>query len=358
MSNSYTSELRKILESQGATFIASQDMLVPSSFGDIDVEIESFQSTVAISHIPRLGFIKCEGTDVLDLLQRMSTNNVSNLHDYQQIPTILTNENGRIIDILYLFSFDSSVYIICSPSNEDKVIDWLEKYTFMEDASFQNISAQHTFFQLQGPEARDLIKSVFQPNPSVINCDVLVHTSTGREMLAINQKMNSRPNFLIVSSNRLGVSTWKLFTDSGATPIGLQALEVGRVDEGIPIIGKEITEKTNPLEIGAIGAIDFAKGCYVGQEVIARLDTYQKVQKRLVVLESLGAEDLTEETKLVINKTKVGTITSISPKSSRGNLSAIGYVKSEYAKSGQQVSVDGNNGTVIIKNVPMPFAST
>ena len=69
-------------------------MLVPSSFGDIDVEIESFQSTVAISHIPRLGFIKCEGTDVLDLLQRMSTNNVSNLHDYKQIPTILSNENG------------------------------------------------------------------------------------------------------------------------------------------------------------------------------------------------------------------------------------------------------------------------
>ena len=289
MSDNYTAELRKVLISQGATLRPYHDIWVADSFGNPAVEIESCKSTAGICHIPSPGLIKCTGTDVLDLLQRMSTNNVSDLQDFQQTPTILTTENGRIIDILYLFSLNSSVYIICSPNNEDKVIYWLEKYTFMEDARFQSISPQNTFIQIAGPKARDLIKTAFESDSLVTYNDVLTCKSKTIHAWAINLKINSNPTYLIITSNTEGAKTWKLFTEFGAIPVGFQAFEISRVLAGIPALGKEITEKTNPLEIGAIGAIDFAKGCYIGQEVIARLDTYKKVQKRLVVLDISGA---------------------------------------------------------------------
>jgi len=335
-----------------------QEIFVAESFGNMDAEIESCKSTVGIFHTPHIGLIECEGTDVLDLLQRMSTNNVIDIQEYEQIPTILTNENGRIIDILYVFSVNSSIYIMCSPNNETKVIDWLERYTFMEDASFHNISTHFTSFQLQGPKAFDLIKTVFHLENNIENKDVISCRSDGLDVLAVHQKINLRPFFLILTPPKLGAKTWEQFTDLGATPVGIKAWEVARVDAGIPRITKEITEKTNPLEIGAIGAIDFAKGCYIGQEVIARLDTYNKVQKRLVMLDIADDTGLNENTNLVIDNKKVGTITSINPRKANGHVTAMGYVKPEYANAGQHICFQGSTATGIIKNVPILFEST
>lgn len=335
-----------------------QEIFVAAPFGNLDAEIESCKSTVGIFHTPHIGLIQCEGADVLDLLQRMSTNNLIDIQEYEQIPTILTNENGRIIDILYVFSVKSSIYMMCSPNNETKVIDWLERYTFMEEASFHNISTHFTSFQLQGPKAFDLIKTVFHLEDNIENKDVISCRLDGLDVLAVHLKINLRSFFLILTPPKLSAKTWEQFTDLGATPVGIKAWEVARVEAGIPLIAKEITEKTNPLEIGAIGAIDFAKGCYIGQEVIARLDTYNKVQKRLVMLDIADDTGLKENTNLLIDNKKVGTITSINPRKGNGHITAMGYVKPEYANRGQHICFQGSTVTAIIKNIPILFEST
>ena len=132
--------------------------------------------------------------------------------------------------------------------------------------------------------------------------------------------------------------------DSGITPVGGDAFETARVQYAVPFLGREMGEAYNPLEVGLIGSIDFAKGCYIGQEVIARLDTYQKVQKRLVSLRfspeaapSVGV-DLRDDGK------PVGTVTSAVRVPTTEETIGLGYVRTGSARVGVKLELAGSEG--------------
>ena len=120
---------------------------------------------------------------------------------------------------------------------------------------------------------------------------------------------------------------------AGATPIGADAYEALRVAQAAPAYGQEMGQPYNPLETGLIGAIDFAKGCYIGQEVIARLDTYEKVQKHLVTLQFSEDARVSQGDSLAAEGRAVGLVTSVSPLTGDG-LVGLGYVRKAHANPG------------------------
>ena len=138
----------------------------------------------------------------------------------------------------------------------------------------------------------------------------------------------------------------------GATRVEEEAREAFRVVSGVPVYGKELGEGRNPLEAGLIGAIDFTKGCYIGQEVIARLDTYEKVQRALVSFRVEGNWD--EGDVLMQDGKRVGEITSLARLPSEGGCVGLGYVRLAWATVGKRF--EGSEGSwVEVVGVPKMF---
>ena len=145
---------------------------------------------------------------------------------------------------------------------------------------------------------------------------------------------------------------WAAAVNAGAVPVGHHALEHARIEAGVPAPGAELNDRVNPLEAGLAEFVSFTKGCYVGQEVIARLDTYDKVQRRLVRLDApegtAPGESLTSGTRTA------GWVTSVSGLPENGRSAALGYVRKAFIEPGTVLSA--GVGEVTVVDVPLPVA--
>jgi folate-binding protein YgfZ len=150
---------------------------------------------------------------------------------------------------------------------------------------------------------------------------------------------------------------WEALNQAGAIPVGEEALEVVRVEQGVPRYGLELGEEFNPLEAGVLSSINFEKGCYIGQEVVLRLNTYKKVQKHLM---GIAFEEGRPETAahLEVEGKDVGSLTSVVDSPLLGHALALGYVKSSFAETGQEFDVRIGDGLARGKVVELPAKKT
>ena len=173
--------------------------------------------------------------------------------------------------------------------------------------------------------------------------------------MAVEQPLCVLPRYWLITGLDIAGGLWRYLTEHGAAPVGATAMDAARVNFGVPEYGPELGEPYNPLEAGLIGSVDFAKGCYIGQEVIARLDSYKKVQKYLV---SLGFADasVSPGDALLLDGQKVGEVTSVAPAPSDGVLKGLGYVKNAAATAGARLEVSGlGSGSAEILLLAQPF---
>jgi folate-binding protein YgfZ len=133
-------------------------------------------------------------------------------------------------------------------------------------------------------------------------------------------------------------AAWSALVDAGASPIGERVYNTLRVEAGVPRYGWELGEAVNPWEVDLAQYINFVKGCYVGQEVILRLNTYQKVQRRMA---RLGFSDATiaEGTGLRSKENDAGMVTSCMAHPRSGEAIGLGLVRSTYATAGAELEV-------------------
>jgi folate-binding protein YgfZ len=140
---------------------------------------------------------------------------------------------------------------------------------------------------------------------------------------------------------------------AGAEPVGPDAVEALRVELGIPAFGKELGESYNPLEAGLLPLISFTKGCYIGQEVVARLNTYDKVKKRLVGLRWNG-ESPEAGAPLLMEGKQAGVMTT-SARSPRFGGIGLGYVRKAHATTGTELIADSSGGPTPVRVAALPI---
>ena len=126
----------------------------------------------------------------------------------------------------------------------------------------------------------------------------------------------------------------------GLEPVGTEALDMLRIEHGVPTYGSELTEEVNPLEAGLVDFISFNKGCYIGQEVVARLNTYDKVQRQLVLVSWTGSSDRDARAALFLDGDKVGEIPSETWSPRLDRSVALGYVRKAQAQPGTRLMLD------------------
>jgi folate-binding protein YgfZ len=263
-----------------------------------------------------------EGADAQDLLQRLSTNDVSRLTVGGTIQTVLTNEKGRMIEVLSVLKpVENKLLLVGQSSNAEGLARWLDKFIIMEDAKVEPLSSAYAHYIVYDVDSvHDVTQSLTIPAGTLIweeewGGTPILHFSSDKSNL----------EQLLDQLKRLGVRMAQR-----------DQFENFRILKGIPRCPNELSDHYNPLEANLSSLISWTKGCYIGQEVIARLDTYKKVQKRLVRLLLDEVPDSLPQP-LHSEQGEAGTITSaIKPRTGQ-SAQGLGYVRTTQLESGEDL---------------------
>jgi folate-binding protein YgfZ len=283
------------------------------------------------------GRLELTDRDRLDLLHRMSTNDVNRLAPGEGCATVLTTALARIIDLVVIYH-RGDIALLRS-HRPDTVRAWLARHIFWQDKiKVRDVSAELGQLELHGPGAEAIVAQL-APGAA----DLPVHHTRdlpGGGLVAAAESIAraDAPGFVFITPNETIPALRETILQAGEVREGDAALyEQLRVAAGLPGPTSELTEDYIPLEVGLWDAVSFTKGCYIGQEIIARMESRNKLAKTLVGLR-LDAQ-VEPGARLFADDSPVGSITSAAADpDAPGLFAAIGFVKPDYAEIGMTLT--------------------
>ena len=302
---------------------------------------------VALVDRSNVCLLRIKGSDAINLLDRLSTNDLSTISPGRGISTVLTTNKGRVIDQMRVVIAGDCLLAFISQPARDRVMEWIEFYTFDEDMVVSDITDLTFMVGVAGPRAYSSVVRQFADE--VVAClpryGLVVAQLGGVSVTVFRSDFLGRSEFDLIVSVTEGPPLVEIL-ESRASYVDPAALEPLRIERGIPAFGSELNEERNPLEAGLTESISFNKGCYVGQEVVARLNTYDKVQRRLAIL---GWTDGTVSPgdDLFANGEKVGVVTSVSAHPKDGFV-GLAYVKRAFR--GDEVVLGSSRATAALRS--------
>lgn len=307
-----------------------------------------------------LDIVRLTGADRYDFLQRMSTNDISPLQANEAtgrgLQTAIITEKARIIDVVNLLECNNETFMLCSYGKTTRIMEWFDTYTFSEDLTATNVTDDYQSWLIAGPGAAEILALLSGlDSQALYSLPLFYHIEchiAGAPVLLTRQKSFSELSFIILSASE-SEDVINEHLKNTLPELDETTFELLRIEAGMPKSGAEWTELYNPLEAGLITAVSFTKGCYIGQEVIARLDSYNKVKFRLVGLSSeaeipTGAIVYTENN-------EVGTVTSAVYAPLRNLYLALAYLRGAFINPGVSVEVRYNEITIQAEIHLLPF---
>ena len=296
------------------------------------------------------GVIRAEGDDFADLLHRLSTNDVIGMMPGDVRETIIVTEKAKILDAILALRRTDHFLLLVSPGKSAPLLEWLDKYTIMEDVRYSDVSADFIQFELNGDGVDSLEDGGPLPVParwqvadaSVGGHSVIVARHGGLCAAGLRALVPPDGRDAFPASLRDAVPV--LAPD----PVHEADFDAWRIARGLPRVGFELTADANPLECGAAAAVSFTKGCYIGQEVIARLDTYHKVQRglRMLVSQTPMQNAPAVPCDLKVDGTHAGVLTSVTREQSSGRVFGLGLLRIAHGDPGSVLTAHAESAAV------------
>lgn len=312
------------------------------------IPLQFSQTGVVICDRSNWGLISVRGEDRQRYLHNQSTNDFQQLKSGRGCETVFVTSTARTIDLATAYVTDESILLLVSPCQTTSLLTWLDRFIFpLDRVELKDISADYDLFTIMGAKSNDLLAK--------LGVDALKQDSKYYHQLAEIGGITLRiavgtdlaiPGYNLIVPHSAAAQIWSVITEAGATPLGQKNWESWRIQQGRPLPGKELTEDYNPLEAGLWHTISFNKGCYIGQETIARLNTYKGVKQRLWGLKLNKLVDT--GTKVELEAKKVGKVTSCI--NSLEGIFALAYVKTTAGEADTVVQVAGEDTPLL--NLP------
>lgn len=332
-------------------------------FESVESEMNSIFSGVGLREITNSAVIELKGNDVLDFLHRISTNSLKDLPKENFKRTVFTNEKGRIIDLATVVNFGDHQLLISSESHKDKLMRWIEKYVIIDDVQITDINGKYILLELLGPQADSFITLVCGGVVNEIKPGMFKAVRSEGIIFFLAKLIDATGHmkYYILSDSINAIELIKYMQENKGpfdfNFIGEEAYSAYRISFGIPFAPNELNDLFNPHEAKLLDCVSFTKGCYIGQEVIARLDTYDKVQKYLCGITFKDAVDNGEQFVLFHNDdVEVGMVTSSIYSVRCKRHIGLAYIRKTYADEGTELVAKNNNGkttTVVVENIPI-----
>ncbi|MBS1518390.1 MAG: hypothetical protein JSS91_09925 [Bacteroidetes bacterium] len=264
----------------------------------------------------KAGLITLSGSDAVDFINRMSTNDLRNFRKGEFRYTVLTTDRGRIIDLVNFIDLGDKMLFLTSADYEDRIISHLEKYIIMDDVSLKKSGDEH------------LLISIFTDNPGEFSSEKFnieceknkAYVINENDILFCNDLLSPAVN-IICSEKHIDVYR-NILKDYELLNCG--EYEFMRISSLTPEGKNELNEQINPMECGLDKFISFTKGCYIGQEVIARIESQSKIPKQMVKINS-DSEFKPEDRIYNEEDKESGFVTSVIPYA--GKYSGLGFIR-------------------------------
>jgi aminomethyltransferase len=314
------------------------------------------------------GRIFMRGKDRAALLHRLSTNDIARLKPGQGARTVLTTPIGRIIDLLTVHALEDALLIVTSSGQGGSVWAYLKKNIFFNDqVTLEAAGRSHGQIALYGPSGAALLEQV---SGAALGELPPHHTAAidlaGAQVLAARREPIGGASFTLYPPAERMDAVRSALAAAGAAPLDDRALDILRAERGYGAFGRELSQEYIPLETGLLDAVSFTKGCYVGQEIIARMESRGRLAKVLRGLRlttddrpfdpAQGRRPTTDDEKLVVggqwsvvvpaklevDGKEAGDLTSVVVSPRFGPI-GLAYVRSAHAAPGSVVGVAGSN---------------
>ncbi len=311
---------------------------IPLHFGDERREYDAALSSAVLMDRSHEGRFEIAGRDRLELPHRISTNDLNSLPPGEARPTLFTNANARILDRATVVNRGERALFLAEPGRGEALRRYLQRNVFFNDEAFlSDLTGLTRQFVLHGPLANQ-VGGRFAPDlPLIHGANVSIASAP---VLILRDKPLSGSHWRLIVPNDAAPDVWAALLEAGADvgliPAGSLTYNVLRIRAGRPGVGHELTTDYLPLELGLWDEVSFSKGCYTGQEIIARMESRGRLAKTIVALRLSALVEAPVPVRA--EDREVGTLTS-SAQSPDGAVFGIGVIKLAAAVPGAQVIV-------------------
>jgi folate-binding protein YgfZ len=320
-----------------------------ASFGDPQAEFDALRSGCGVYDLGFRAQISLTGSDRVRWLNGMVTNNIRDLGVDQGVYAFLLNPQGHILGDLYAYNRGDSITVETDQDQVEKILATFDHYIIMDDVEVKNRSEEISALGIGGPKSHEVLALAgFAANEiPVLNARSV--TWQGIHCTLIRGDDELFPVYEIWLAPDRVKTAWEALLSAGATPVGSEALEMDRIASGIPTYRVDIRERDLPQETEQTRALNFNKGCYVGQEIVERIRSRGAVHRKFSAFVLDNAAQVKPGTKIVFGEKEVGEITSAaSIQVATGNRTVVlGYVRRERGAPGTEVTIGGVKATVV-----------
>jgi folate-binding protein YgfZ len=321
---------------------------IPLHFGDQAAEYGAALHSAVLMDRSHEGRLSLRGDDRLAFVQRMSTNDVLKLGQDEAAPTIFTNPVGRVLDRVTLVNRAEDALLLAEPGRGEPLRAYLQRNIFFNDAvQIHDLAPETRQFVLLGPAADAVAATLGLPADGTNLRGAWVNIAD-TALYAVRVKPIAGAQWALLAPNNYAEAVFNAVlragADHGLRPAGSLTYHALRVRAGRPGVGRELSTDYIPLEIGLWDEVSFSKGCYTGQEIIARMESRHKLAKTIVQL----TLDQPVETPaaLTLDGREVGALTSCAA-APDGLVYGIGVVKLAAAVRGTVLKAAGAQATIL-----------
>jgi folate-binding protein YgfZ len=348
----------------GAKFAELNGCEVAAHYRDATAEYRAMRESAGLIDLGYRSRLCVLGQDRLRFLHGQVTNDVNRLQVGQGCYAALVSAKGKMVSDLNIYRLQNELLLDFEPGYAAGVSDRLAKYVIADDVEIADVAPLYGMLGVIGPRAAEVCRRVGFPGAEPAReFGVATHASSPwGEVYVAQRARGGLPGFdLFVPADACGAAFGAVsgsVRDAGGRACGRDALEVLRVEFGAPRFGADMDETNLPPEAGLEkAAISYAKGCYIGQEIIARVRTYGQVAKRLRGLdfgEGLEAPP-PGRTKLTRDGKDVGYATSAVLSPRFGHWIGLGYVRREAEGTGGEITMDIQGTSIAVRLAKRPF---
>jgi folate-binding protein YgfZ len=322
-------------------------------FGDPQAEFAALRTSCGVYDLGFRAKMSLTGGDRIRWLNGMVTNNIRDLEVGRGAYAFLLNPQGHILGDLCAYNRGESITVDTDAAQAEKILATFDHYIIMDDVEVTNLSEQLTALGIAGPKSRQVLTAAGITLPETQPLEVVTPRCDCQcdclQCTVVRGEDAQHESYEIWIAPQDVRKLWQALVDAGAVPVGSEALELNRVVSGIPRYGIDIRERDLPQETEQARALNFNKGCYVGQEIVERIRSRGAVHRKFAGFLAVGSLQLAAGAKIVSGEKEVGEITSAaSLKGTDGDKTvALGYIRREVGAPGREVRIGAVKAVVV-----------
>jgi folate-binding protein YgfZ len=346
---------------RGAAFMEQAGWEAPAHYGDPGAEHLAVRSGVGVMDLSQRGKLRITGEDRVKWLQSVISNDLMPLTPGQGVYSAFLTHKGKILTYFRVYQLGEALMLEDVGEIGDTTFAALRKFLlYGTRAKMENCAESWGLLLISGPQTFELIAGALGVDLSTLTpLTFITHDIEGHPALLIRTEETGETDIeILMPADGLAQAwerLWSLGPSLNLKPFGIQALETLRLEAGIPKVGPDLNETIVPPEANLEGkAFSLSKGCYPGQEVVARMDTYGSVRRRLVGLVLEGAVVPPPGAKLFSGEREVGWVSSAARSPTLGKVIAFGFPLRDFTPPGTAltVEIDGQREAATVHALP------